>query len=265
MVDALLGPDVHGAGGIVQDQDRRVGQHRAGDGDPLALSARQRVAAFADHLVEAVFEVSDEPVGLGHARCCQHLVAWGLGPSEGDVVVERAGEQERLVRHLADVGAEAGEGEVAYVVAVDEDRSAVDVVEAWEESGHGGLAASGPAHDGNRLAGLDDQVEAIQDCGRLPVRGPGVPERDVPELDPSPGGGEGSGPGPVDYRRLLVQDLVDAQGRGCRPLGLEQHEAEHPERHRDHRHVRAECQQRADADLPVDHEVPAIEEDEGHP
>ena len=48
-VDALLHLDVDGAGGVVEDQDGRVDQQGAGDGDPLALAARERVAALADH------------------------------------------------------------------------------------------------------------------------------------------------------------------------------------------------------------------------
>ena len=128
------------------------------------------------------------------------------------------------------MGSEAGQRQVADVDAVDEHSAAVHVVEAREQSGHGGLPASGPTHDGHRLTGFDHEVEAFKDGRRLLSVGPGIPEGDVPELDPSPGVDQGSGTGPVDDRRLFVQDLVDSQRRGRRPLGLEEHEAEHPER-----------------------------------
>ena len=49
-----LGLGVERRGGLVQDQDRRVLQDRAGDRDPLALAAGEPAAALADHGVVAV-------------------------------------------------------------------------------------------------------------------------------------------------------------------------------------------------------------------
>ena len=64
-VDCLLHLDVDGAGGVVEHQDRRVDEQGAGDGDALALAARQRVAALAHHGVVAVGQLPDELVGPG--------------------------------------------------------------------------------------------------------------------------------------------------------------------------------------------------------
>ena len=47
-LDAGLGLHVERAGRLVEDQDRRVLEDGAGDGDALALAARQRGAALAD-------------------------------------------------------------------------------------------------------------------------------------------------------------------------------------------------------------------------
>ena len=87
LVYAFLRTDVHGAGRIVQDQDHRVGQDRPGDGDPLPLSARQGVAALADHLSVATVEVPDECIGPGDPGGGHHLVTGGIGLPKGDVVV----------------------------------------------------------------------------------------------------------------------------------------------------------------------------------
>ena len=48
VVDRLLGAGVDGAGGVVQDEDRRVGQDRPGQRDPLALAAGQRQPPLTD-------------------------------------------------------------------------------------------------------------------------------------------------------------------------------------------------------------------------
>ena len=51
--------------GLVQQQDARVREHRAGDGHALALAARQPDAALADDRVVALLELLDELVGVG--------------------------------------------------------------------------------------------------------------------------------------------------------------------------------------------------------
>ena len=48
VADLVLLGRVDGRGGVVEDQDAWIGEDGAGDGDPLALPARQRVAPLAD-------------------------------------------------------------------------------------------------------------------------------------------------------------------------------------------------------------------------
>ena len=45
----------------------------------------------------------------------------GIGPAEGDVVADGAGEERRLLQHDADLRAQRIERDVAHVVAVDRD------------------------------------------------------------------------------------------------------------------------------------------------
>ena len=52
-LDARFGLDVERAGGLVEDQDRRVLEDGARDGEALALAAGQRGAALADDEVVA--------------------------------------------------------------------------------------------------------------------------------------------------------------------------------------------------------------------
>ncbi len=48
---------IQGAGGLVQDQDARVGDQRPGDGDALALAAGQIAALLPDQGVIALAPV----------------------------------------------------------------------------------------------------------------------------------------------------------------------------------------------------------------
>ena len=55
-------------GRLVEDQDRRIGGERAGDGDPLALAAGEIGAALLDHRVVALRQLVDEFVSPGEAE-----------------------------------------------------------------------------------------------------------------------------------------------------------------------------------------------------
>ena len=54
VVDALLDPGVHGAGGVVEDEDAGVVEDGPGQRHPLALPARKGQAPLADDGVVAV-------------------------------------------------------------------------------------------------------------------------------------------------------------------------------------------------------------------
>ena len=55
-------------GGVVEDQHAGLAQQGPGQGDPLALAARQGHAALADHVAMPSGSSLDEPLGPGHAR-----------------------------------------------------------------------------------------------------------------------------------------------------------------------------------------------------
>ena len=68
LLDLVLGGAVDGAGRVVQDEDGGIGEEGAGQGQPLALPAREHYAAFADHGVVLLRESHDEVVGLSRPR-----------------------------------------------------------------------------------------------------------------------------------------------------------------------------------------------------
>ena len=98
----LLGAGVDRRRGVVEDEHLRVGERGAGEGDALALPARQREAALADDGVVAVRQLEDEVVGLGDAGRGLDLGVGGVGPGEGDVLADRRREQEALLEHDVD-------------------------------------------------------------------------------------------------------------------------------------------------------------------
>ena len=106
--------------GIVEQQDRRLEQHRARDREALALSAGESVAALAEDRVVALRQRHDEIVRGGDARRFLDLRRRRLGMAEGDVGRDGVGEKKALLENEADVAAQIVEVELAHVDAVDQ-------------------------------------------------------------------------------------------------------------------------------------------------
>jgi hypothetical protein len=268
-VDPLLHLDVDGARGIVEDEDGRVDQEGAGDGDALALTARERVAALTHHGVVALGEVPDEARGTRRLGRRHHLFHGGVRPPVGDVVPDGDGEEEGLVEHHADVGSQAGQGQVAHVVPVHPHRARGGVVEAGQDPSDRGLAAAGPPDQRHRLAGGQVQVEVGQDVGIATLLGVRrhqavrrVGEADPLEADVPLAVHQVGGARPIDNGGLLVEDLVDPLGGGGCPLAHHDQHAQHHERRLHQQQVEVERDDGAELQVPVDDQVTAEEKDE---
>ena len=68
LLDDALALVVERARRLVEDQDARIGDQRAGDRDALALAAREAAAALADDRVVAFRQLQDEVVRAGELR-----------------------------------------------------------------------------------------------------------------------------------------------------------------------------------------------------
>src|ERR1017187_7114628 len=89
------------AGGFVQDQDGRVLEQGARDGEALALSAGEFGAAIANHGLVAFREALDEIVGeSGLGGGADGSFRYALA-AVGDVVGHGVVEQKRVLRHQA--------------------------------------------------------------------------------------------------------------------------------------------------------------------
>jgi len=74
------------------------------------------------------------------ARRAHHLLARRVRVAEDDVVVDRVGEEERVLRHDRDVAPVVAEPHCVQVVAVDEDRAARRPVERSDQRNERALA-----------------------------------------------------------------------------------------------------------------------------
>ncbi|KAF1061315.1 MAG: hypothetical protein GAK39_05778 [Variovorax sp.] len=103
---------------------------------------------------------------MGGAGGGHDLGAAGVRLAVGDVLRDGAEEQEGLLQHQPDVAPVVGHGEAADVGAVDLDRALGGVVEAADQVDQRALARAAVAHQADHLAGLDAQVEVVDDGAR---------------------------------------------------------------------------------------------------
>ena len=183
--DARLDLGVDRRGGVVEDQQPRPADQRAGQRDPLPLAAGERGAALAQLGVEPVGERGDEAVGLGGAQRRPHLLV-GHVRAEGDVAADVVVEEERRLRHQRRDPGQLAAVEVAQVDAVEQDPAAVGVDQPGQQRGERALAGRGGADDRDGAARLDGEVDVLEQplAGRVGVA-------QVLDLEPGAAGGRG--------------------------------------------------------------------------
>ncbi len=94
---APLGLGVERGGGLVEDEDGRVAQDRPRDRDPLALAAREAVAALADDRVVTLGKIRDQLVDLRGACGLLDLLVGRVRMGEAEVVANGGVEEVRLL------------------------------------------------------------------------------------------------------------------------------------------------------------------------
>ena len=153
---------VHTAGGIVQNEDARVGQQGAGDGHPLLLPAAQGYAALADHRLVPVGGAHDEVVGAGGFGGRDYIFHLGSGAAVGDIFGDGVAEQERILQDHANLAPQTLEGYVADVVVVNEDAAVAHFIKAGEQVGNRGFARTCRANESDGLPRLYHKINVAQ-------------------------------------------------------------------------------------------------------
>lgn len=165
-------------GGFVEDEDGRILEDGAGDGDALALSAGEAAAAVAHLGVVAFLAFHDEVVGIGDFRRFDDLLHRGVFHAEGNVVEETVVEEDGLLVDVANHGAEVGKVDALHVGAVDENLAFGHVVIAGQEVDEGRLARTALPHQCDGLSALHGEIDAVEHLGAAVVA-----EGDVAEFD----------------------------------------------------------------------------------
>lgn len=202
---------------VVEHQDPGSAEYGTGQGEALALPTGEGEPLLADPGGQAPRQVVHE-IGLRDGERGAYLVLVGVRPAQGEVLPDRHGEEGGLLEGDPDPAAQRVELDVADVPAVEGDPPGGDVVQPGHQRQQGRLAAAGGADDGQRLAGLDGQLDAPEHRCALRVAEPDLVEAE--RIAPA-----GAGSTAQRHRRRAVDDrgpgvehLVDPVCRGHRLL-----------------------------------------------
>jgi len=150
------------AGGLVAEQDARLGSQRAGDADALLLATGELRRIFACVVLEAdaLEQRGDAGVDLaaranaGQAQRHGDVVRHGLGHQQVEVLEDHA---DALAETPQAVGVQRGD-----IFTVDQNAPAGRLFQAIDQAQQRALAGAGMADQAEYLAGFDQQIDRPQ-------------------------------------------------------------------------------------------------------
>ena len=122
---------------------------------------------LADLGVVALRQLLDHVVDLGDPAGLHHVGESRVGIRRDQVLVDGAGEEHRLLRHHAEILAQLVGGEMADVASVDGDAAVVGLVEPQQQLRQRALARARRAGQYRELAGLEREVQVLEEIGML--------------------------------------------------------------------------------------------------
>ena len=170
-----------------------------------------RQTALPDQGVVAMRHGADEIVRVGELGGFDDLCIGRVGAPVGDVRLDGAVKQHRVLQHKTDLLAQGFLGELQHIDAVNQYPALVSVVKARNQSHHGGLPAPGGAHHTQLLAGVDGEVHALEHRRRRVVA-----KGDIFECDRAFRRFQFPGIGAVLDDIVGVEDALDALQRDRR-------------------------------------------------
>ena len=149
------------SGGLVKQQDGRIFQHGAGNGNALLLAAGQIHAFCANDGMDALRELFHDIHALCSFQRRQHLGFGGLRSAQPDVVQNAALEQAAVLEHKGDGVHQLFLGDVPHIRSAHPDAAALHIKEPANQVCQCGFAAAGGANESHHLTRLNFQRNAL--------------------------------------------------------------------------------------------------------
>ena len=162
LLDQGLGTGVDGGSGLIQDQHRRVGHRRPGNGQQLPLALGQVGAVCRHHSLISLGQAADKGIGIGNFHRLLHLLHGGVQFTKANVIGNGAGKEVGVLKHHAQGSPQIVFPDVFHVNPVVDHPPLLHVVEAVDQIGNGGLSCAGGPHEGNFLTRFGKEAYILQ-------------------------------------------------------------------------------------------------------
>jgi hypothetical protein len=156
--------------GLIENDDRRITVERPRERNALAHAPRQRLAGRPHRRLVATREPQDGVVHAGCARRRNDFAGFDRAMT-GDVLRDRAFEQDDILRDIADMAAQQIRSPLRKGCPVDPHGARRHRPDAGEDPNEAGLARPAGPDDGQRLTRLDREADVLQEQMAGPRRG----------------------------------------------------------------------------------------------
>jgi hypothetical protein len=229
LLDDALAFVIKRAGRFVENQDARVHDESASDGDALALAAGEVRSALAYLRVIALRQFEDEVVRARQPRGLDDALDRHAGVGQRDVVADRAVEQDVFLQHYADLTAQPRHIDHRQIDAVHDHLAAFRHIKALHQLGERRFAGARSSDDAHHLSRRDRQRNVAQNFRAIDF----VTEGDMIESNRAPDVRQGRAPRRERRFGMRVEDVAEARDRNPRLMKILPHlrEAQHRLRH----------------------------------
>src|SRR5271157_4356696 len=179
-LDHALRLGVEAGGGFVQDENARVGQDSARNRDPLALSAREFDAAFADDGVVLQFVFLGKLIHSGDGAGAKDFLLRRIGLGKSHILANGSVEEKRILQNHPQLRALGLKPHSRKIDRINQHLARIRSVESRNQTDDGGLARAGRADQRRHSAGAGAKGNVVQNGFRLLVGKGDVLEGDLP-------------------------------------------------------------------------------------
>ena len=200
---------------LVQQQNRRIGEHDARDAQQLFLTLAKRAAVLADHRIVAAWQLHDKLMRMSALGGLDNLLAHGIGTTVGNVLGYRALEQPGVLQHHAKGAAQARTRVVTRGATIDRDAPGIDIVKAQQQVDERRLATARGTDEGKARTGLGIDADILQQFAVGHIAKVHMLKRNLALR-----GGELNGIHSVGFLLARIEQREHAARRGVRGLNL---------------------------------------------
>src|SRR5579885_2547491 len=161
-LDQTLRMRIERARGLIEDQDARIFQDHAGDGDALLLAAGELIAALANYRIVTLVQLHNAIMDRRRLRRSDNLFLGRIRTSVQKIFTDRRVEQVRFLCYHADQFAERGERDVFDVMPINLNGAAIHVIEPWQQVGNRRLARAAWSDQSSQLSRLNIERDVIE-------------------------------------------------------------------------------------------------------